>query len=110
MLSDNENRIDNVDGLDERWHRRNKCYLKHKEWLENMISRKGKGKRNREIFYRFITQYGTGGPFTNEDAEYIVIGKFGKNEWSSKKVIDSFTKDEKLIVLQICNEYGAFDY
>jgi hypothetical protein len=91
--------------------RRKLCYETYKEFLEAIWERGGKGQRNRRIFYSFVYRIGsTGFVFPTEEIEYNVIGKFGRNMWTSSKVINSFTEEEKKIVMIICEMFGTFDY
>jgi hypothetical protein len=82
-----------------------------KNFLRQFGKEEVKVNVNRRIFYSFVYRIGsTGFVFPTEEIEYNVIGKFGRNMWTSSKVINSFTEEEKKIVMIICEMFGTFDY
>ena len=98
------------DTLETRALRRKQCVEIYNDFLERISNQKGKGKKNRLLFYRFIRQYSDGKPFLKEENEYIVIGKFGRREWSSEEVEKSFNEEDREVFREICGMFGAFDY
>jgi hypothetical protein len=89
---------------------RKQCAEKHMDWLRATIRGGERGVMKRKIFCCFVLGYSKGIPFTDEDAEYEAIGKFGRRAWTSKEVIDSFAESDRAIVMEICRDFGAFNY
>ncbi len=96
--------------LQENALRRKQAFEIFKDFLEQAASRKGKGIKNRQYFYNFFKTYSDGIPFHEEENEYMIIGKLYRRQWNSENVIKSFTKEEQITVLTICDMFGANDY
>jgi hypothetical protein len=96
--------------LESRALMRKQCAEKHMAWLRTTIRGGEKGLMKRKMFCCFVLANGKGIPFADEDAEYEAIGKFGRRAWNSKEVIDCFAESDREIVMEICKDFGAFDY
>lgn len=104
-MDENEIKLLNENAL-----RRKQTYEIYRDFIENIVKIKGRGRNNRLLFYRFIKTYSDGHSFRTEEDEYTVIGKLYHREWNSEKVINSFTKEDQKTVLAICEMFGCMDY
>ena len=90
--------------------KRKQTYEIYKDFIENIVNIRGRGRNNRLLFYRFIKTYSDGHCFRTEEDEYTVIGKLYRREWNSEEVINSFSKEDREIILSICQLFGCMDY
>jgi hypothetical protein len=96
--------------FESRQPKREEVISQHKDALDAMISRKGRGIKFRRYFVSYVRQISTV-KFTSEDKEYQYIGKAGRLPWSDMQQIQKcFTDEEKVIVYEIILKFGAFDY
>lgn len=95
--------------LDDYFIKRRECFIKNKDWLLNAKKRKGKGSVKRRQFISFLI-IGATYKFETSDKDYEYCNKFGRGYWS-EDIIESFTEQEQEIIInEIAQEYGAFDY
>jgi hypothetical protein len=96
--------------FENRQPKREEIISQHKDALDAMISRKGRGIKFRRYFVSYVRQISTV-KFTSEDQEYKYIGKAGRLPWTDAQQIQKcFTVDELPLVYEIMLKFGAFDY
>lgn len=100
--------------LEESYNKRKKCY--NEVVLPKLTSAiteeraKGKGSLLRKRFMRLMEIFQRN-PFSSEEEEYQMIGKFGTSRAFNQNIIEAFNEEEQeLIINTIAKEYGAFDY
>ena len=108
---DEENRrFQYIQQFEQRQPKRANFIEQHKEALDAMINRKGKGIKFRRFFVNFVRRTATI-KFKTDDEEYEHIGKAGRHYWSDSEEIEkAFTEQERELVYEIMLVFGAFDY
>lgn len=94
--------------LEEFKQKRMTCYEKNKPLLHDLWNLKGKGRNIRRNFLNYL-RWNSDKDFSNEEEEYQTIGKFHRGWWS-EYYINAFPIEYKDLLIEIAQEYGAFDY
>ena len=110
MNQPNEEYIKEQEMLDDNKKRRADAIIKYEPFLDALYSRKGRGRNTRWAFRRYIYSGGNR-TFNTAEEEYEFIGKFGRGYWSEEFCKDAkFTKEERDTIVELGQDYGAFDY
>ena len=96
--------------FEKRQPKREEIISQHKDALDAMISRKGRGIKFRRYFVSYVREISTV-KFTSEEQESKYIGKAGKLPWTnSEQFHKSFNDEEMSIVYEIMLKFGCFNY
>jgi hypothetical protein len=87
---------------------RDLCYYKHLEFITAMCDNK-KGKIYRAQLKAWLG-YNASHVYPNEELQYEAINKFGRGIWSERRIKNTFTAAEQLVIIEIAKGYGAFNY
>jgi hypothetical protein len=93
----------------ENQQKRKDCIEKYKDFIDGMIIGKQKGIRFRRWFRCYLLN-GANVLFETEEEEYEYIDKFGRGAWNEETLRKTFKKTELDIIVELAEEYGAFDY
>lgn len=111
METDNHFKI--VPEFEKRQPKREEIISQHKDALDAMISRKGRGIKFRRYFVSYVREISTV-KFTSEEQESKYIGRVGRPgraPWNDMlPFLKSFNDEEMSIVYEIMLLFGAFNY
>ena len=80
----------------------------YSDFLKTMILSK-KNNKFRNLFFQSLEILSVK-KFKDEEEEYQSICKYGRGIWDHAKFEKTFDEEEMVIVRNIAEEYGAFDY
>ena len=94
--------------------KRQRAFEKYNCFIDHMIEKDEKGKNPKGIRYRKwlrVALYGGATKvFESEEEEYRFVGKFGTGMFNEDNIRRSFNKEDQKILVELADEYGAFDY
>lgn len=88
--------------------KRKKHLEKYNDFLENITNGK-KQRRFRMNFKRYLI-YLSETVFPYEEEEYKNIGKFGRGMWNIDQLKKTFSEEDLVIVREIAEGFGCFEY